>query len=396
MRKRGEDVRYVALLFLVLAVLNPLLTKKNYKLYLILIVCACSALAFFVVPTPNMDLYRYINVMDLYREVGWRWVLQNDMESNPLASLFFLAVSQLGDDRFLPMIAVFLAYSFSLALLYKAGKYFGARRAEQNLALLFFMLNFSFYYVIDVVRIYICFAIMAYFLYVDIVEKKHRWFCWLVYIALCYVHYVMLVFVLVRLYFVFVRKLKGVLAVVSACALPVILFVGYKIVLRIGGASFDILGTMSNKAQGYFEYEVFGIWQFIASILRLAVCTGICLLSLWICLEKQNRFGASKTASKVYNSCELLQIGRARDISLFCLYLILTAVTFITNYQFILRTPYFIQILMSAGLLFMLVQMRNLNRNYRFLTFVLLGAESLAHFCYLLVYVYNGLSFQFS
>ncbi len=389
-------MRYVVLLFLGLAVLNPLLTKKHYKLYLFLTVCACSALAFFVVPTPNMDLHRYINVMDLYREVGFRWVLQNDMHSNPLASLFFLAVSQLEDDRFLPMIAVFLSYGFSLALLYKAGKRFGARRAELNLALLFFMLNFNFYYVIDVVRIYICFAIMAYFLYVDIVEKKRRWLCWLVYIALCYVHYAMLVFVLVRLYFACTRKLRGGLAVASACVLPVILVVGYKIVLRFGGASFDILGTVSNKAQGYLDYQVFGIWQFIASVLRLTVCACICLLTLWICLEMRKRFGASKMISKVYNSDTLLQIGSARDISIFCLYLILTAATFITNYQFILRTPYFVQILMSAGLLFMLVQLRNLNRNYKLLTFVLIGAESLAHFCYLLVYVYNGLSFQFS
>lgn len=41
-----------------------------------------------------------------------------------------------------------------------------------NMALLFFMANFNYFYVIDNTRIYICFAVLAYFMYVDIVEKS--------------------------------------------------------------------------------------------------------------------------------------------------------------------------------------------------------------------------------
>ncbi|MGN0571780.1 MAG: hypothetical protein ACI4K9_06340 [Candidatus Fimenecus sp.] len=386
---------YIVLLFALFAAINPLFSKKHYKLYLTLIVVGLSALAFFVVPSSVMDLYRYNNVMDLYREVGWHWVLKNDMSSNPLASVFFFAVSCLGDNRFLPMITVFVTYSFSLALLYKAGKRYGATRAEMNLALLFFMLNFNYFYVLDVIRIYMCFAVMAYFLYVDIVERKHRWLCWIVYIALCYVHYAMLVFVVVRVLFIFVRRLKGVYAAIPLISLPPVLYIGYKVLLRFNSeTAMGILSTASDKAQGYLSYEVFGIWQFLASMIRLFVCMALCLLAIWIYSELQKIIKYSKSGIKVYNNYNILQMERANAFSVLCLYIILTAFTFSFNYQFILRTPYFIQILMSAVLLFVLVQLRTTNRNYYMLMYILVGTESLGHFCYLLVYVYNNAVFQ--
>lgn len=388
-------MQYILVLFAGVILLNLVFGRKYNRICLAATVCAFGVLAFFVVPTKNMDLYRYINVMELYRDVGWLWVLKNDTGSNPLAAVFFYAASLVDDNRFLPMITVLLTYGFSIALLYKAKKDFGAKHADMMLALVFFLLNFNLCYVIDVVRIYICFAVMAFFLYVDIVEKKHRWLCWIVYLALCYVHYAMLVFVLIRLYFAVTRKLKGLFMAISMLLLPVLLRVGYSMIIRFDGSSSVLLGTMSDKAQGYMDYDVFGIWQFLASICHLMFFTLLCVLMLWCCVSAHQKT-VPYSARETDCDCKRLNIGRTRDMVVFCLYIIFTVLTFADNYQFLLRTTYFILILMAPMLLALLTKLHNMNRPYRLNMFVLIALESLLYFGYLIVYVYTVLTFSFS
>ena len=71
-------------------------------------------------------------------------------------------------------------------------------------------------------------------------------------------------------------------------------------------------------------------------------------------------------------------------------YSIVAIFLFASNYQFVLRTPNFIQIALSVPLLFLLYRFRNpVNKK------ILLSAESVIHFAYLLLYVYNNAQFVF-
>ena len=77
-------------------------------------------------------------------------------------------------------------------------------------------------------------------------------------------------------------------------------------------------------------------------------------------------------------------------------YSIVAIFLFASNYQFVLRTPNFIQIALSVPLLFLLYRFRNpVNKNLKPYTYILLSAESVIHFAYLLLYVYNNAQFVF-
>ena len=243
------------------------------------------------------------------------------------------------------------------------------------------MANFNYFYVIGNTRIYICFAVLAYFMYVDIVEKKYRIFCFLVYAALCYFHYGILPFVLIRIVLLLIKKTSPIVKKAFIVILPVLIFAANKIAIALGSASDGLLGTVEKK--------VFGIWQFSMSIIRLVLALLIMLLSMTITeslFKKKNTDGllGNRLLNGMYNYDWMI------------VYSIVAIFLFASNYQFVLRTPNFIQIALSVPLLFLLYRFRNpVNKNLKPYTYILLSAESVIHFAYLLLYVYNNAQFVF-
>lgn len=384
---------YILAVYAVLVVLDILLIKKHPKLFYFLTTVILSSLAYFVVATENSDLGRYYNMMEYMRSMGFEWSVDNYGSTNPLAFMFFYCISLVNNDALLPAIAVFTTYGFSFAVLHKASKRFNASVTDVNIALIFLMLNMNFYYILSVIRLYMAFAIMAYFLYVDIVEKKHRVLCFSVYFILCYFHYAMLVFLLLRLILIFTRKFKGSMSAVVTVLVPLVIFGGYKFLEAFTGGG-TLLGLASDRLLGYQEYETFGIWQFAASMIRSALFVLLCLAGIWICSEWK-RFELRKNTDPQVVIEQITPIKRNNDYIIYALYTTFTVFIFITNYQFVLRTPYFVQIMMSFVLLMILMKLQQYNIRYYTAVRSIIVIESLAHFAYLLLYVYRSMYFAF-
>ena len=380
------------LVLVVLAILNITIAKKHLKLFLVLSTAILAYLAYHIVAFEASDLYRYMGTMDLCREMGWEWIYKYYGPHNPLTYAFLYAIAMLNNDAILPALAVVITYGLSFVLLYKASKKLEASFSEITIAYWFLMLNMNFMYVATVIRFYIAFAIMAYFLYMDIIEKKNRPLCFIAYFILCYYHYAMLVFLLLRVVFIFSRKLKGILSGIGTVLIPVVLMTGYTFVEKFGGGASSLFKSANDRLQGYETYEVFGIWQFLASMIRVAVFVLICILAVLVCnkmrdVEKQKRLGQQE----LYHRLD--QINRFNDFNTFCLYLAITVVTFITNFQFVLRTPYFIQTMISVIVLLTLNGLNKYDKRINNVVRTLLIVESIAHLGYLLIYVYNSLQF---
>ena len=383
---------YILAVYAVLVVLDVFLIKKHPKLFYFLTTVILSSLAYFVVATENSDLGRYYNMMEYMRSMGFEWSVDNYGSTNPLAFMFFYCISLVNNDALLPAIAVFTTYGFSFAVLYKASKRFNASVIDVNIAWIFLMLNMNFYYILSVIRIYMAFAIMAYFLYVDIVEKKHRILCFSVYFMLCYFHYAVLVFLLLRLILIFTRKFKGSMSAVVTVLVPVVILCAYKFIEVFSGGG-TLLRLVSERLLGYQEYETFGIWQFAASMIRSALFVLLCLAGIWICSEWK-QFEIRKNNSSPQLALEqITSIKRNNDYTIYALYTVFTVFIFITNYQFVLRTPYFIQIMMSFVLLMVLKKLQQYNSRYYTAVRTIIVVESLAHFAYLLLYVYRSMYF---
>lgn len=380
------------LVLCVLAILNITVAKKNLKLFLLISTVVLSFLAYHIVAFEASDLYRYMGTMELCREMGWEWIYKYYGPHNPLTYGFLYVVSMFNNDAILPALAAAITYGLSFVLLYKASIKLQSSFTDITLAYWFLILNMNFMYVATVIRFYIAFAIMAYFLYMDIVEKKHRPLCFLAYLVLCYFHYAMLVFVLLRVVFTLSRKLKGILSGISTILVPIVLMAGYSFIEKYGGGIGSLFKSASDRLQGYESYEVFGIWQFLASIVRVAVFIVICVLAVLVCnkmrsVEKQKRLGQQEIRHR------LDQINRFSDFNMFCLYLSITVITFITNFQFVLRTPYFIQTMISVVVLLALSGLKKYDKRLNSVVRTILIVESVAHLAYLMIYVYNSLQF---
>lgn len=385
---------YILAVYAILVVLEIFLIKKHPKLFYFIATVILSSLAYFVVVNESSDLYRYINMMDYMRSMGFEWAADNYGSTNPLAFMFFYILSLIDKDALLPVIAVFTTYGFSFAVLHKASKRFNASVTDVNVALIFFMLNMNYFYVVDVIRIYMAFAIMAYFLYIDIVEKKHRILCFTVYLILCYFHYAMLAFLLLRIILMFTRKFKGSMSAVVTVLVPLVIFGGYKFLEAFTGGG-TLLGLASDRLLGYQEYETFGIWQFAASMIRSILFLLLCFAGIWICSEWK-QFEIRKNNNSPQLALEqITSIKRNNDYTIYALYTVFTVFIFITNYQFVLRTPYFIQIMMSFVLLMVLKKLQQYNSRYYTAVRAIIVAESLMHFAYLLLYVYRSMYFAF-
>ncbi|MBR2454763.1 MAG: EpsG family protein [Clostridia bacterium] len=371
---------------------GAVMIRKHPKKFYILATAILSLLSYFVIATENMDLFRYIRIMEYIRAMGFDWGMDTYGPSNPLAFIFFYGISLFENDAMLPAVAVATTYGFSFALLYKASKRLNASTMDTYIALVFFMLNMNYCYVIDVVRIYMAFAIMAYFLYMDIVEKKHRIFCFVVYAALCYFHYAMMVFVILRIILIITRRFKGVLAAIVSLLVPVVVFVAYKFVEGFSGESL-LFSVANDKLLGYKDYTVFGVWQFAASMIRCALFVALCLFAFWLCSNWKYEL-ANKTLGD--NSRETVMfVKRNSDLVMYTLYIVFTVFVFITNYQFVLRVPYFAQIFMSFVLLLVMTRIKKIDYQYHTFVSVIIILESVAHFGYLLLYVYKNLTFTF-
>ena len=80
---------YMLAVYAVLVVLDILLIKKHPKLFYFITTVILSSLAYFVVVNESSDLYRYINMMEYMRSMGFEWAVDNYGSTNPLAFLFF-------------------------------------------------------------------------------------------------------------------------------------------------------------------------------------------------------------------------------------------------------------------------------------------------------------------
>ena len=128
-------------------------------------------------------------------------------------------------------------------------------------------------------------------------------------------------------------------------------------------------------------------------MIRCALFVILCLLAFWLCSNWKYEL-ANKTLSD-NNRESVMFVKRNSDLVMYTLYIVFTVFVFITNYQFVLRVPYFAQIFMSFVLLLVLSRIKKIDYQYHTIVSVIIVMESVAHLCYLLIYVYKNLTFAF-
>ena len=296
--------------------LNPFFSKKSYNKYLTLIVIVYSCIAYKIVFTETMDIARQVISMQYWYRNGWEWFLTNKTGMDPLSAFYFYAIGLTGDYHLIPAISVLITYSFSFATLFRCSRYYNLSKDEMNLMLFCFMSIFVFFYAFSNIRIYMCFAVISFFVYMELIENKCHVVAWFFYISAIFFHYACLPFVVFRFLVYGGRKMEKLRFFLIIAGF--LLFSQAGNILSALGVNSGLLYTIQYKLNGYAEYTTFGIEYFIDSLIKVAPFFVLVFVSYF-----SRRLFSEREYQYVY----------------YCFLSAIFYVCMIGNYQFVLRSP---------------------------------------------------------
>lgn len=251
-------------------VLSLLLTavsnSRNLSKSFFFIVLCISTISFFYVPSESADLYRHFANIEFYRDVGFDWILENRMDLNPLTNLLLYAFSFTGEPRLFTSFCTFITYGFNLLLLYRVSKWYSLSKSKIVLLTMFLLFNWNYLLVASNCRIFMLYAIVAYFFYMEFVENRFHKSALIVYLASILFHYGILLVVIPRL---LLYLYKPTNKIVYLWALIGLAFFAYN---GISNYQTLFLDSVSDRIERYKDYKTFGKWQFLNSLIVVLMC----------------------------------------------------------------------------------------------------------------------------
>lgn len=256
----------IFLFFVLSLLLTAVSDKKNLSKVFCLIVLGISTISFFYVPTDSADLYRHYENIEFYGEMGLNWVIENRLSLNPLTHLSFYVFSLLEEPRLYPTFCTLITYGFSFLLLYRASKFYSLNRSVIVLLTVFLLFNWNYLLVVSNCRIFMLYALVAYFFYLEFIENRLHKSALIVYISSVLFHYGILLVVIPRFILYFYKPANKMIYV---WAILIIMFFAY-----FGTSTYQTIfwDSLSDKIEGYKHYETFGKWQFLNSLILVLLC----------------------------------------------------------------------------------------------------------------------------
>lgn len=260
--------------FIAVAIGIRFISDKRLRLYGLLCSLIIAYISYHIVVPEASDLFRHLQEIDYYRDYGWRWyVVANRSAENVGAAIVYYLASFLPDNKWFPALVSFLSYGLLYDLIIKVYNDNENSRKWLSGAILFVGLSFNYYLLIFAVRMWVVFIVFAYCMYTELVRKKHRVICWLVYAFLVLFHYAAIILVVFRIVIMILHRTEGNNEIIKKMAIIIVSIVGIYFVLNSPLGS-----TIMRKVDGYTGYAVRGTWQTISCWGR---SIGIGLLALY-------------------------------------------------------------------------------------------------------------------
>ena len=338
--------------------LTAISCKRNLLKIFGLITLCISVISFFYVPTESADLYWHFANIELYGNMGLEWVLENRCNLNPLTSLLFFAFSFVGEPHLFTSFCTFITYGFSLLLLYRASKFYSLNKSVIVLLTMFLLFNWNYLLVASNCRIFMLYAVIAYFFYMEFVEDRLHKTALVVYLLSVLFHYGILLVVIPRL---ILYLYKPANKIVYLCAILIVVYFAYFGIPKYQAIFID---SVLDKVEGYKEYKVFGKWQFLNSLLCVVLCC-------FYALKKR---------------AQLIAIKRFCVLFWLIIFLIFLQ---LSNYQVIYRESNLVASL--SIVIFSHILSRNNDKIMR----QIIGLQSIITIVYSFVYVYPHMDFIF-
>ena len=188
--------------------------RKDRNLYFILMCMLFAIVAFSYQPHLGDDLYRDYEDLNKIREIGWSYFsTQKDRYGGLyITQLYYYFFANLPIYNFLPAVTAFLGYYFSFKLLRKVAYEFGLSAINVWYVFAYIICVRETYMIFSNIRNQLAFVIFAYYLYVDLVEKRKRTQCFAMYVMVILIHQSAAILLVFRLIcFIPFKRIKQVI-----------------------------------------------------------------------------------------------------------------------------------------------------------------------------------------
>ncbi|UZQ50360.1 EpsG family protein [Clostridium kluyveri] len=164
--------------------------KKSRNIYFVFVSMLIAVVAFTYQPHMGDDLLREYQDLDNIRKFGWSYFVMNDKKFHGLyvTQLYYYFFSKLQINNLLPAVTTFLGYYFSFKALNKISD-----RCELSAINIWYVFSYIIcvretYMIFSNIRNQLAFVIFAYYLYIDLVEKRKRLLCFTIYLITIMIH----------------------------------------------------------------------------------------------------------------------------------------------------------------------------------------------------------------
>ena len=263
-----------------------------------------------------MDITRILNSMQYWYRNDFGWFVKNKLVTDPISNLYFYMLGLLGDGHLIPAASVAITYGFSMALLWKCACRFNLSHVEMIFLLFVVIGNITFFYAASNMRIYMCFAIIAYFTYQELIENKNHIIAPFFYVICVFFHYACVPFVLFRYLAGRYRRLN--LRVVLGVCLLLVVASQLGNILSFLHISSGLLYTIQYKLIRYSTYDTFGPEYFLNSIIKALGFIALLVIT--------------SLSLKKHSEC-------ARKMLYFAFWAATLYVLMLSNYQMVIRLP---------------------------------------------------------
>lgn len=234
---------------------------------------ALCVMAFFFVPDPSKDLYRLLEMGEIWRRFTLEEFLTGGLinTTTPLAYLYIYLCTQSGIDGLLPLISAFVFYLNVFHILKDLSRRTTISSRMLAVDYLFFMSAGAFLEVISGIRCFMALSIVARCIYDETMGRKSILWDIPWYVAACLIHLSCIPVVIIRLLFwAFLEKKQGRFQwFINGAAIVII--VGLAVTY---GQTFFML--MFSKAELYLTEDSYSyIWEYLIGVLQVCLVAGV-------------------------------------------------------------------------------------------------------------------------
>lgn len=282
----------VCVLIISLTAIGCFISRSNRRLYYIFAACILGTLYVFYNPPEADDLYRYYRLFDIVKKYSFSelvnldfsisewlydYMLRDYLQNSKVFVAILFLISRIGSRELVPVFFCIMTYIplFMVVLKISEQNKLNSLATGIGYIVIMFCIDYRF---VSMLRNISAYAMFFYFLYVDVIEKKRRIWCFVGYIILCQLHMACVILLAIRVViFIFRDRFKLLISVVLL-SLNLFLTLMIKIMIKYFG-NITYIARLAKRISNYYygrtNYNIHGALFFVACIFTTLVIYGL-------------------------------------------------------------------------------------------------------------------------